>query len=210
MSTTNHPIETAFSDTDTDSDAPSFDCGAPDCDTNEPTDAGPIGAYCSPECSHRHHGRKLLNLLKHDHRFCYTCFRQIKRVDDVPEHKRRSLGRVTESAVTGYQTRTQHGELGEVAHPRSDNYGFETSMGTICECGNANTSEREDIIRESDIKTTVLELHRALTALRREGQHDHRIDIHDLIDVLHQQAQQGNDWDFPRAVGAAIEDQENA
>jgi hypothetical protein len=171
------------------------ECDHPDC-TTEYTPVKGVDGHCSPECAQRHRGHRLLKLLKHDHRFCYTCFRQLKEIDRPPE--------TAPDCVTGFQYRTAHGELGQVAE-RRDAYRFETKTGTICECGNANTQRREDMLREADIRTVVLQLHRALTAFRREGQHDKRVDIHVLISELREQARRGNDWDFPRAVGAAIE-----
>lgn len=179
--------------------ATSYPCEDPDCDSRVPPEETVEGSYCSRECYQRSRGRPLLDLFKHDHRWCYTCFRQLKEIDRPPE--------TAPDCVAGFQYHTEHGELGQVARRRTK-YQFETETGTICECGNANTRERENLLREADIQTVVLKLHRGLVALRREGQHDKHIDIHALIAVLRTQARQGNDWDFPRAVGAAIEDEE--
>lgn len=185
----------------------SFDCKRPDCETTSPSPQGSVGAYCSPDCQNRDQGRRLLNLLRHDHRYCFTCFRKLKDVEDVPEWRRRRIDPVTESAVTGYQSHTEHARLGLVAEPRQG-YGFTTRLGTVCECGNANTREREDLLREADIKSVVRSLHSSLVELRQEGQHDHHLDFHTLVRELRQDVAGPGGLEFARAVGAAITEAE--
>lgn len=181
----------------------SVECSHPDCPSTYPLSED-VNGHCSRECALRHRGYRLLELIKHDHRFCYTCFARLKEVDPIPEEVRRNMEPVVESAATGYQYRTEHAQLGEVAR-RRDEYQFDTKMGTICECGNANTREREDVIREqSSIKTTALQLHRALTALKREGQHNKDVDLLALAEALRDQ-EDDDSWDFELAVGAAIQ-----
>lgn len=180
-------------------------CSHPNCAESYPLSED-VDGHCSQQCVQRHRGQRLLNLVKHDHRFCFTCFARLKEIEAIPDEVRRDMEPVVESAATGFQYRTEHGHLGEVAR-RRDEYGFETRVGTICECGNANTREREAIIRElSSIKTTALQLHRALTALRREGQHGKDIDLLALAKALREQDEAGDDWDFQLAVGRAVED----
>jgi hypothetical protein len=186
------------------SESADYPCERDGCTNTYTAEEAVAGSYCSPACHQRERGRDLLNVFQHDHRWCYTCFRRLKRVTDVPEWRRRRLGAVTNAALTGYQSRTQHARLGQVAR-RRDRYQFETQVGTVCECGNANTREREDIVRGSDLRATVTRFLAAVEATRREGQHDHQLDARVLTTVLRLQWRYGRDWSFERAVGAAME-----
>ncbi|MCD2204425.1 hypothetical protein [Halobacterium sp. KA-6] len=190
--------------TDTSPRNEGFDCNYDDCDTNEPAAHGPVGAYCSKPCQARDRGRRLLALFEHDHRYCATCFRPLKVVDDVPEWRRSSLGPVTERAATGFQSLTEHAERGEVAR-RRDAYQFETRIGVVCECGNANTREREALLQRANVRAVVRQLYESLETLREEGQHDKRVDLEALIAALRSQVNYGSGLDFEYAVGVAVD-----
>jgi len=47
-----------------------------------------VAGHCSQECAHRHRGRAFLNTFRFDHRFCATCFAQLKDVDSPSDHWR--------------------------------------------------------------------------------------------------------------------------
>lgn len=71
MSTTNtHPTET-------------YQCET--CGGQTPAHAIVAGSFCSTECYARHRGQKLLNILEHDHRFCFTCFARLKTTERPSE-----------------------------------------------------------------------------------------------------------------------------
>lgn len=44
-----------------------------------------VGSFCSHTCLYRHKGANTLEQIKSDHRFCSTCFRQVKSVEKPPE-----------------------------------------------------------------------------------------------------------------------------
>jgi len=182
-----------------------YSCDSDNC-SGVVTEADAIeGSYCSRECQLRARGQRLLNIVQNDHRFCYTCFRKLKEVYDVPAWRRRRMDPVTESVVTGFQHRTQHGDLGERTKRRPGTLLDDTRIGTICECGQTNHRDRENLIQSSSIKSVAHQLHATLEALRDEGQHTSRVSWLSLVDVLYAQYQHDDleGYDFPIAVGIA-------
>ena len=168
-----------------------------------------VDGHCSHECRLRDQGQKLLNLVKHDHRFCYTCFRKLKEVHDVPAWKRRRIDPVTESVVTGIQSRTEHAEIGERLQVRSGSLPDDTRQGTICKCGQTNHQDREGLIQSSNIKTVARNLYATLEQFRDEGQHDTSLDYLALVEVLYAQYQHDADYDVPVAVALATIDEDD-
>jgi hypothetical protein len=173
------------------------------------TPGAAIEGYCSHECQLRAQGQRLLNLVKHDHRFCYTCFRQLKEVHDVPAWRRRRLDPVTESVVTGYQSRTEHAQLGERREQRPGTLPDDTRRGTICECGQTSHRDREGLIQSSNIKTVARNLYATLETLGEEGQHSSCVEYLPLVRVLYAQYQHDPGYDFPTAVALATTDGES-
>jgi hypothetical protein len=182
-----------------------YDCKHEPC-TGVVTPVDAIEGYCSRECQLRDRGQRLLNLIQHDHRFCYTCFRKLKEVYNVPEWRRRRIDPVTESVVTGFQYRTEHAEFGQQRRRRPGTLPDDTQTGTICECGQTNHGDRDELLQSSSIKTAATNLHATLEAFRAEGQHTSRIDFEELVDVLYAQYQHDESYDFALAVGIATTD----
>lgn len=152
------------------------------------------GNYCSRDCYHRKRGQRLLNLLRHDHRYCYTCFRQRKTID-----------RPNPSApdcVIGFEYPTQHATTGQITD-QIDEYRELVRMGTICRCGNTDHTSREAVIQDQHFRQVVANLYYALEAVRQEGQHEHQISITALADALRDQKHEEG-WDFALAVGRAV------
>ena len=206
MSIATHPTETRPQ-----SDGESYDCASADCSFEFPAGDGVRGSYCSHECSLRAEGRRLLNVLKHDHRYCYTCFRRLKDTENAaPKWRRERLGPVTEAAVTAIQFRTEHARTGEVLRRTPAGIPDDTRLGTVCECGNASLQEREAVIRSLDIRGVASNLLEALAVVHQEGQTSERVAPLPLVRALQAQVRAGREWDFPLAVGLALEARHDA
>ncbi|MDJ1433605.1 hypothetical protein [Halostagnicola sp. A-GB9-2] len=90
----------------------SYECGHCHEEFTPPATAG---SFCSKECHDAHRAEKqaaeVFELLEHDHRFCSTCGRQLKTVEEPPEHN--DVGKTIPDCVIGWEYRTNHAELGE-------------------------------------------------------------------------------------------------
>jgi len=144
------------------------------------------GSYCSERCHTAHKGQKALNNIRHDHRFCSTCFRPLKvvyRPDDAdcPELRKKAL--IIRESFQGFQDFTEHAESG--------NHGIE------CVCGNVDHYHSEDTLREGEPFEWFLKL--AFETFRKEGQVDYTFDTETFADQYWQHN------DFEHAVGAAIQ-----
>lgn len=107
--------------------------------------------------------------------------------------------------VTGFQSVSEHGTIGLVLEETPDSTPNETRPGTICgACGNATLIESDDILRRRNIKTTVENLLEAAREVREEGQTTHSPTKEVLVARLREQYDTSGEFDFPRAVGRAI------
>lgn len=83
-----------------------YECAHSECDVERDPKAS-VGSFCSQECHYRDRGRKVLDELKRDHRFCATCFSIIKEVqapsDDWVEEKSSKIQKALDNgaAFTG-------------------------------------------------------------------------------------------------------------
>ena len=98
-----------------------YECSLEDCDDERTPTSSVAGSYCSRDCADRAHGWGLLQDIKQDHRFCWSCFRQRKRVERPTDEALRRADPVTAEALVGYESPTPAVERGD--------YGLE------CECG---------------------------------------------------------------------------
>lgn len=132
-------------------------CKGPDCDTTGYHGHFHHGEYCSERCAYRHAGADLLKSIKRDHCRCFTCFRQLKQIEEPPEYKnldysdgaytydedgsvtyQRISQEVTFRALCGFQYRTEHATTGEIQH------GDQIVTGTICDnCGATDHADHE-------------------------------------------------------------------
>lgn len=143
------------------------------------------GQYCSQECFLASKGEKALNNIRHDHRFCSTCYRPLKVVyrpddQDTPELRKKAL--VIRESFAGFQDFTEYAESG--AH------------GLECVCGNVDHYHSEGFIRDSEPYEWFLKL--AIAKFRDEGQVDYTFDITEFSNAY---------WEtdnFEYAVGKAI------
>ena len=100
-----------------------YDCSFADCDGDRTPSTSVAGSYCSEECATRAVGRAFLRDVEHDHRFCWSCFRQRKEVEKPPDEIKRGRGRHTAEAIVGYEYHTEHISGGD--------YGLECTCGAI-------------------------------------------------------------------------------
>jgi len=137
-----------------------YECSHPECNTEHSR----TGSYCSPECRTKHKGRKALLNIKHDHRFCSTCYKPLKVVyrpddRDTPELRKKAL--IIRESFTGFQDYTEHVEHG--------NFGIE------CSCGNVDHYHSEELLRDNEGYEWYLKL--VFQKFRAEGQIDSEFDI---------------------------------
>lgn len=189
MSTTTHP----------DGDVQIYECAY--CGGDRRASASVGGSFCSTEC-HRAHKRakragEIFELLEHDHRFCRTCFSQLKEVHKPagvsvvipPSLHDEDWGHATDVLV-GYQFRTPAAETGEISmdvDAEGDRAIVEdgVAMGTICQCGATDHRDDEPAIREGLAwHAIVAQLDAAIEALRAEDKHDIDVDTHTLASLL--------------------------
>jgi len=159
-----------------------YDCSFEDCTDQRTPSTSVAGSYCSPECATRATGRKFLRDVEHDHRFCWSCFRQRKEIERPTDEARRGKGRFTAKAMVGLEYRTEHVEEGP--------YGLE------CECGAVDHDTPEYDRREAGPYHWFLLL--VSQQLVAEGQREDEIDIETFADVY---------WstdDLELAVGRAL------
>ena len=160
------------------------------CGGDRDPSASVAGSYCSMAC-HRAarreaRTREVFRLLIDDHRFCATCFAQLKEVAQPASR----WG--VNDAVTGYQTRTSAATTGEVTRRSAIDDSSDgpppvdrARTGTVCRCGTTDHSTPEPSIRQAlsagDPEDywrdrVVGQLLEAAAALRSEGKHDVRVD----------------------------------
>lgn len=130
----------------------------------------------------------------YDHRFCYTCFRQLKTIDKPNPS--------APGCAIGFQYPTQHATRSQITE-QIDEYREIVRIGTICRCGNTDHTSRETVIQNQKFRQIVANLYYALETLRWEGQHKYELDITALADALRRQTDTA-DWDFALAIGHAI------
>jgi len=160
----------------------SYGCNFPDCDDTFTPSSSVAGSFCSKECAARDRGRRILNLLRYDHRFCWSCWRERKEIEQPTAEARRGLGPVTDGAVVGYEYLTEHAEMGP--------------YGTECHCGAVDHDvdgwdRRDDAPYRSHLALIV-------ERTREEGQHEYGFDA-DRFDAVLDQTD-----DLELALGAAL------
>jgi predicted Fe-S protein YdhL (DUF1289 family) len=132
-----------------------------------------------------------LNLVKHDHRFCYGCCRQLKEIERPPADK--------PECVIGFQYTTKNATHGHktVFETRYDEV---ASTGTICDgCG--QTDHRDDFYESEDVQERAKRLFSILNLVGKEGQHNKSFSIQDFIDGWNET----KSWEY--SVGVSINEE---
>jgi len=159
-----------------------YNCAFADCDETRTESSSVDGSYCSVECAARDTGRQFLRDLRHDHRFCTSCFRQRKEIERPTAAARCGLGVHTDAALVGFEYLTEHAAPG--VH------------GIECACGAVNHDIDEEWLRESGAYHWFLKT--AAETLVGEGQREDTLDLATLANTL---------WetdDLELAVGLAL------
>jgi len=160
-----------------------YDCALAECDATRTRTSSVAGSFCSEKCAARDRGRKLLGNLKHDRRWCWSCFRQRVEIERPTAAARRHLdGPIIDDALVGFEYGTEYVDRG--AH------------GIECTCGAVDHDLDADWVRDSGPYHWYLI--RAIEQTAAEGQHDDSVDIEVLADALWQTD------DLELAVGLAL------
>ncbi len=158
-----------------------YECSHPECTEDHSRTA----SYCSPECRLKHKGRKALRNIKHDHRFCSTCYKPLKvvyRPADSKTPKLRKKALIIREAFAGFQDFTEFAESGD--------YGLE------CDCGNVDHYHSEPDFRDQESYEWWLKL--VFETFKKEGQQDDSFDIETFCDSYFETD------DFELALGRAL------
>lgn len=146
---------------------------------------GVRGSFCSHRCYSIHRRRKdardILNQLDRDHRFCGTCFRQTKTVDEPPG-ERWGLP----DCLVGFEYATEHATEAETT-VSVDEYGRERIVGHSgkgCECGNTAHYQSEPALQSRFAFETAHFLVDSVDTLHAEGKTDATVDTRRLTDAL--------------------------
>lgn len=118
------------------------------------------GSYCSDDCYFRHRGRKALKNLEKDHRFCRTCFAQVKEIEDPPER--------APSFVVGYQYGTDDATSAAREYDREDASRPLVKERLGCRCGATDLWEYDPLLASVDLERTLVNLWSALRTKHRE------------------------------------------
>lgn len=142
-------------------------------------------SFCSLDCYHRHRGEQLLRKIRHDHRFCATCYRVRKEIDRPPDPWLRKRARLIREAVIGFEYPTPNLHHGP---------GF-----TYCECGSVDHTTAHEWVRDGNIRDSIENCLAVLHQLYHEGQLDTQPDKYRLVRTLYD-----NECDWALAIGRAL------
>lgn len=159
-----------------------YPCSHDDCDATRTPNSSVRGSFCSVECAARDLGEAFLEDVRHDHRFCWSCFRTRKNIERPTDEARRGLGPITDAALVGYEYYSEHVEMGP--------------HGLECECGAVD----HDIPDWEQLEDGPFHWYLTLISeqLAAEGQREDTIDIVVLANIY---------WardDLALAVGGAL------
>jgi len=164
-----------------------YECSLEECDNKSTRTSIVDGSFCSRACADRAQGRALLRDIRQDHRFCWSCFRQRKRVERPTDEALRGLGAVTADALVGYESPTAAVERGD--------------WGLECECGAVDHDLPDWGQRSAGPWEWFLKL--ASERLVADGRRNDAVDAATLADELW--ADGAGDVSIELAVGRALE-----
>lgn len=139
------------------------ECDYNDCDSLFEPGKG-VDGHCSEECYYGHRGSRALQNIKHDHRFCSSCYRPLKDVyrpdrDELPLTNRKP--QLIWDSFIGFQDPTEHS--------------VSTREGRECVCGNVDHYHSDSLLRDSQPYSWYLML--AFEQFRSEGQIEQVFDL---------------------------------
>lgn len=184
------------------------ECHGPECKRAGPTWQFHHGVFCSDECEARAKGRQALSDLRSSHAHCFTCFAQLKDIEDPkPDWEFTEKGveltynaeddylewvqyrqEHTRKAACGYQDLRPEADIGS----KTVAQGRKTISAAVCgECG--NTQHYQHIAMIADGHRTA-----ALTAAYLNDEDEHEFDT----ELLHRRYVATGDIEL--ATGEAI------
>lgn len=170
----------------------------PHCGYTGP-DAHTYRAYCTPECYYQARGQSVLEHLERDHRFCATCWAQIKEVEPATE--------TTPDAFIGFQFPKPSAREGLKTLPSPEDHVDRSRVALICECGNTDHQHHEREYRVlDDLQARLRNLLQALHTLAAEDKLDHEPD-HEVF--LENVTYEEDRVRYAEAVGRCLYDDHN-
>jgi len=211
-------------------DVAQHECDYANCDKTRPK-WEQFEGFCSRECRHKAKGNEVLEHIKHDHRFCATCFRPIRdiqkpssewidihgspvqvaidsgaKLTSIPQDlQEKADGGVQLNSLLDYTDVT--GGMRKVntdsviGEQYPTEYTERTPYGWSCVCGNQDHWHREPAIIDSDIEEVITFLYYALQQLFQEGQLNQSPTKSELFDGLREH---WKDWEY--AIGRSLHD----
>lgn len=183
----------------------SYECTA--CGDDYPAGSAYAGSYCSDVCYHQHKGRDVIRDIKQDQRWCATCFRPVKEIEQPPSTKTLFVegprGRDDETlqkdVLIGHQHPTEQTRwvVDEQEMPNAFLPLERSRWG--CSCGAVNPSTQSAILQRIHAKTVITSLLTCLAQLHDEGNVAHHPSREALFDALRERP-----FDWAYAAGRAI------
>lgn len=167
-------------------------CALPECRDTFSVLNAVEGSYCSRDCYDRHRGRKLLRNIRHDHRFCWSCWKSKKTLEQPTEeyrnrHFQRSESKLTRTADGDLEVERVGQEVSRdavVGHEHHTRHVRRGPHGLECDC-DAVSHDIDDWDRRGS-EPYHWRLKRIVDQLREEGQDSRRFDIATFAEVLWQ------------------------
>lgn len=176
-----------------------YACDADGCEETFTEGTAIRSRFCSLDCFYRDKGRTALNQIESDHRFCATCFRQVKTTSEPSEDwTDRGASPMDAALANGAVLANADGEITLDATECSDarptatdsavGYQYPTENTTFvvdtadatgpyrhltrtwgCRCGNVDLGERHGVLEDVEIDTMLPSLWRCLVTLVEAG-----------------------------------------
>lgn len=145
------------------------------CDGPRDPHASVHGSFCSTQCWLAHKGEKALEAIQQDHRFCATCYRQIKEVER-PSDEQLAAANVPKSvrqAFVGFQYPTPHTAFVEDLKPIDAGTAWDSPRRKVrgvfgCECGTIDHRVSDDTLQSVEGGAVLLNLLQRLAQLYAE------------------------------------------
>ncbi|WP_135535392.1 hypothetical protein [Halostella pelagica] len=177
------------------------ECGQ--CDDHFQPHASVKGSYCSRACYHKDKGNNALAQIQNDHRFCSTCFRQVKTVARPDDDQLRDIGvpKTIRETFAGYQYSTDATVFGEDIRPSERHESparQKTRRSWGCQCGAIDLRGRDRTLESVEGGAVLLNLLRCLATLYQDEAIAHAPSLEALFDGVRESG------DLEQAIGRSL------